>query len=114
MLTQNQDLLTLFPEQPHHYSILAFLIGLKKVNLFPMPTVLLLNGFRFFFYSNENDEPAHIHVRKGDGESKVWLEPELEIAWTNGFSQREQNEIWDIAVEHHEFFKLKWNEYFSK
>jgi hypothetical protein len=26
-----------------------------------MPTVLLLNGFRFFFYSNENNEPVHIH-----------------------------------------------------
>ena len=44
-----------------------------------MPTILLLEGFRFFFYSNENDEPAHIHVKKGDAEGKIWLEPDLEI-----------------------------------
>jgi Domain of unknown function (DUF4160) len=30
-----------------------------------MPTILRINGYRFFFYSNENDEPAHVHVEKG-------------------------------------------------
>ncbi|MBI5463648.1 MAG: DUF4160 domain-containing protein [Ignavibacteriales bacterium] len=27
-----------------------------------MPTVLRLGPFRFHFYSNEMNEPAHIHV----------------------------------------------------
>jgi len=36
-----------------------------------MPTVLLINGFRFFFYSNENNEPIHIHVTKGNAEGKI-------------------------------------------
>ena len=40
-----------------------------------MPTVLLKDGFRFFFYSDEGSEPAHIHVKKGDAEGKIWLEP---------------------------------------
>lgn len=79
-----------------------------------MPTVLLLNGFRFFFYSNENDEPAHIHVKKGNGECKIWLEPNLEIAWVNSFSISEQNTIWEITVNHYEHFKTKWHEYFNK
>ncbi|MEO8762367.1 MAG: DUF4160 domain-containing protein, partial [Bacteroidia bacterium] len=30
-----------------------------------MPIVLRVNGYIFWFYSNENNEPAHIHVRKG-------------------------------------------------
>jgi hypothetical protein len=55
-----------------------------------MPTVLFKSGFRFFFYSNENDEPAHIHVRKGQGEGKVWLLPKLEIAWTKHFTLKEE------------------------
>lgn len=46
-----------------------------------MPTVLLINGFRFFFYSNENDEPMHIHVKKGNADGKIWLEPQIEIAF---------------------------------
>ena len=28
-----------------------------------MPTVLRWGPYRAFFYSNENDEPAHVHVR---------------------------------------------------
>ncbi len=46
-----------------------------------MPTILRINGFRFFFYSNENDEPAHVHVEKGDAEGKIWLEPALEAVY---------------------------------
>jgi hypothetical protein len=36
-----------------------------------------INGFRFFFYSAEGDEPPHIHVSKGEGDGKIWLEPEM-------------------------------------
>lgn len=35
-----------------------------------MPTVLVLDGYRLFFYSNENDEPAHIHVEEGEAIGK--------------------------------------------
>jgi hypothetical protein len=79
-----------------------------------MPTVLFKSGFRFFFYSNENDEPAHIHVRKGQGEGKVWLLPKLEIAWTKHFTLKEEKIIWEIILENELLFKIKWDEYFSK
>jgi Domain of unknown function (DUF4160) len=29
--------------------------------------------YRAFFYSNEGDEPAHVHVRAGGQEAKFWL-----------------------------------------
>jgi Domain of unknown function (DUF4160) len=32
-----------------------------------MPTLLRIEGFRFFFYSSEGQEPPHVHVEKGDG-----------------------------------------------
>ncbi len=40
-----------------------------------MPVILRLNGYRFFFYSNEGDhlEPAHIHVSKAGDEAKTGL-----------------------------------------
>ncbi len=28
-----------------------------------MPTVLRIGRFRFFFFSNEGQEPSHIHVK---------------------------------------------------
>ncbi len=39
-----------------------------------MPTILLIRGWRFFFYANEGHEPIHIHCRKGEKECKYWLD----------------------------------------
>jgi hypothetical protein len=40
-----------------------------------MPTVLRVGRFRFFFNSNEGQEPAHIHVKAAENDAKFWLEP---------------------------------------
>jgi hypothetical protein len=40
-----------------------------------MPTLLNLEGFRFFFYSDERNEPVHVHVEKGDGVAEFRLRP---------------------------------------
>ena len=40
-----------------------------------MPTVLRIGSYRFHFYSDERDEPPHIHVACSDGEVKFWLSP---------------------------------------
>jgi hypothetical protein len=79
-----------------------------------MPTVLIVDGFRFFFYSNENNEPVHIHVEKDGGSGKIWLEPEIAVAWFYGFTNKEEKEISGIIKEHAEAFKNKWYEYFGK
>ncbi|HXB91330.1 MAG TPA: DUF4160 domain-containing protein [Puia sp.] len=79
-----------------------------------MPTILRINGYRFFFYSNENDEPAHIHVEKGDAEGKIWLEPSVQAAYFRGFNNAEQKDIVDIANNNLENLIKKWYEYFSK
>jgi hypothetical protein len=39
-----------------------------------MPTILRLKGFRFFFYSLDRGEPAHVHVEHGDKVAKFWLQ----------------------------------------
>jgi hypothetical protein len=40
-----------------------------------MPTVLLIKGYRFFFFSNEGNEPVHIHVERAECYAKFWIEP---------------------------------------
>ena len=39
-----------------------------------MPTILFVMGWRFFFYSNEKNEPIHIHCQKAEKECKYWLD----------------------------------------
>jgi hypothetical protein len=51
-----------------------------------MPTALRLDGYRFFFYSDEGNprEPPHIHVRQGRNEAKFWLQPNVCLAYNEG------------------------------
>jgi hypothetical protein len=37
-----------------------------------MPTLLIYQGFKFFFYANEH-EPKHVHVMKGGDFAKIEL-----------------------------------------
>lgn len=77
-----------------------------------MPTVLKIKGFRFFFFSNEGNEPPHIHVELGDKYAKFWLEP-IALARVVGFSGSELTKIRKIVSQHIKLFKEKWNGYFS-
>jgi hypothetical protein len=79
-----------------------------------MPTLLRINGCRFFFYSNENNEPAHVHVEKGDAVGKIWLEPSVEVSYFKGFNSSEQNDILNITETNSKIFIKKWYEHFPK
>lgn len=63
-----------------------------------MPTLLTINGIRFFFYSNENKEPIHVHVTKGSASGKVWLEPANEIVYFSGFTKAEEKVIVETII----------------
>lgn len=52
----------------------------------------VVNGYRFFFYSNERNEPPHMHVWKSGSETKIWLGT-LEFAYNYGFDEPELNRI---------------------
>jgi hypothetical protein len=74
-----------------------------------MPTVLRVGRYRFFFYSNEGNEPPHIHVKAGSDQAKFWLEP-INLALNYGFRAHELNEIERIIQDHHEELLEAWNE----
>ncbi|MEO5857961.1 MAG: DUF4160 domain-containing protein [Pyrinomonadaceae bacterium] len=80
-----------------------------------MPVVFVLYGFRFFFYSNEGDprEPVHIHVRKDRNLAKFWLEPEVRLAGSSGFSAVELNRISKIINTRRIEIAEAWNEHFN-
>lgn len=78
-----------------------------------MPTVLVIKGYRFFFFSNERDEPVHIHIEKADKYAKFWIEP-ISVAVSYGFSGKELREIGEIIEENEVLIMDKWNEHFGK
>jgi Domain of unknown function (DUF4160) len=77
-----------------------------------MPTVLRVGRFRFFFFSNEAQEPPHIHVKAAENEAKFWLEP-IQLEFNYGFWGRELNIIERLIRENHGSLLEAWNEYFA-
>lgn len=77
-----------------------------------MPTVLRIKGFRFFFFSLENNEPPHIHVEHGSKVAKLWLDP-INLASSTGFRSHELTKLRALVVEHRNVFLEKWYEHFS-
>lgn len=77
-----------------------------------MPTLFILLGFRFFFWSNEH-EPAHVHISKGDAEAKYNINS-LELVENYGFKKNELRLIESILEENKEIIAERWNEYFKK
>lgn len=84
-----------------------------SLSLLSMPTVLVIKGYRFFFFSNERDEPVHIHIEKAEKYAKFWIDP-LFVAVNYGFSGKELRVIGEIIEKNEVLIRDKWNEHFSK
>ena len=76
------------------------------------PTVFRDGSFRFFFFSRE--EPRiHIHVSHTDGEAKYWLEPSIELAMSQGLSQKQLTEALRLVEQHHQEILNAWRTHFG-
>ena len=77
-----------------------------------MPTVFRKNGFRFYFWSREPNEPAHVQVDRAGASAKLWLQPTV-LASNTGFAAHELGDILRLT-RHHQIELLEaWNEFFS-
>lgn len=77
-----------------------------------MPTVLRSGPYRFYFYSHEPNEAAHVHKDRDDLSAKFWLDP-VQLARNFGFRARELREIQSTVVEYRHQFLEEWNEFFG-
>lgn len=74
-----------------------------------MPEVFRMYGFVFYFYSNEGQEPMHIHVRKAGGFAKFWMEP-IELDFAQGMKVRDIKLAEELIIEHEAVIQSKWHE----
>lgn len=76
------------------------------------PTIFHERGFRFLFFSRE--EPRlHVHIQSPKGEAKYWLEPDLILARSNGFSEKDLRIIESIIKEHEDEIRSAWRKHFK-
>ena len=76
------------------------------------PTVFREHGFRFFFFSRE-EERIHVHIVSEDGEAKFWLEPEIELAKNYHYSRRQLKEIESLIEAHYDELIGAWQQHFG-
>ena len=77
------------------------------------PTIIVIDGFRYFFFSNEGEEKPHIHVEKDSNVCKFWLAPKVRLAQNAGFKLHELRRIEAIILENKEIFLGRWYEFFK-
>ena len=77
-----------------------------------MPTVLRIGPYRFYFYSHEPNEPAHVHIDRDSASAKFWLEKVL-LAHNLGFAKKELNELHKIVSQYQQHLLDQWHEYFG-
>ena len=77
-----------------------------------MPTVLRIGPYRFHFYSDEYNEPPHIHIQINDAECKFWLDPIL-LARNNGVKPHIVREIERLVYENRDFLMENYNDFHS-
>ena len=85
-----------------------------------MPTLFEIYGYRIFFWSNESNEPVHVHVCKGQPTAeatKIWLPPESNPVLVHNNSripQKDLNRILKIVAMNRDSIIARWYDYFGK
>lgn len=74
-----------------------------------MPEVFRQEGYVFFFYSNEGQEPIHIHVQKAGGFAKFWLDP-IVLDFAQGMKTKDLARAEELVCENEERIRRRWNE----
>ncbi|WP_445191478.1 DUF4160 domain-containing protein [Sphingomonas sp. Tas61C01] len=80
-----------------------------------MPVIFRERGFRFHFFSHEGNprEPVHIHVARPDADAKLWLYPEVRVAYNCGLTPRELRIVEEIVRRRREEIERGWTAIFA-
>lgn len=77
-----------------------------------MPTLFIVFGFRFLFYSNDH-EPIHVHVIKGNAEARFQVQPEVTLLDNKGLKSAELKLAESLVEENKEMIIERWKAFFA-
>jgi hypothetical protein len=84
-----------------------------------LPSLFQVGSYRVFFWSNENNEPIHVHIGKGKPSSnatKLWLTTKGGCIVANNNSKIPRHELLELQeVIAAQFFYIvgEWKEHFQ-
>ena len=76
-------------------------------------------GYKIYFWSNENNEPIHVHISKGNpsiNSTKIWLTKSGGCVLANNKSNIASNDLkklLEIVAKHYFLIIAKWKEYYN-
>ncbi len=77
-----------------------------------MPTILRIDGYRFFFFSDEH-LPTHIHIEKANGYARIELET-LKVTDSYNLNSKEIKKLLELVKKHNIKLQGAWSEYFKQ
>jgi hypothetical protein len=77
-----------------------------------MPTVLQIGPYSFIFFSSDQPEPPHIHIKRDRQLVKFWLNP-ISLAKNRGFKEHELNKIAKLVEKNQHTLIEAWHEHFN-
>ena len=78
-----------------------------------MPTLFVIEGFRFFFFSNDH-APVHVHVQPGGGEAAFEIAGgSVALRESVGMKVSELRRAEELVAERRDEIERKWHERFG-
>ena len=80
-----------------------------------MPTIIYVNGWRLFFFSNEGSEPIHVHAEKVGKAFKYWIHPverNFSLAWSYQMNGRDRRIVESIITDNFDLILWFWDKHF--
>ena len=77
-----------------------------------MPTVLRHGPYAFVFFSSDQNEPMHVHVKRDRTIAKYWLQP-VSLANNRGFKKAELRTIAKLVEQFQHELVEAWHDYFG-
>lgn len=84
-----------------------------------MPNLFEIKGYTIYFWSNENNEPIHVHISEGSptqNATKIWLTSKRGCIVANNASripQKDLNDIIDVIEAQFFYICSKWKKFFA-
>lgn len=84
-----------------------------------MPSIFEICGYKIYFWSNENNEPIHVHISKGKptpNSTKIWLTKSGGCISANNNSKIPNNDLsilLDAITSNYFFIVSYWKKFYE-